>query len=414
MFDPQKIKADFPIFKHNPELIYLDSAATTLKPQSVIDKMCEYYTQYSANIKRGIYGISDRATEEYEGARAIVANFIGAKPQDTIFTRGTTESVNLVAYALGRQILEAKDEVVVSIAEHHSNFVPWQQLAFEVGADFKIIDIDSGGRLALGINNAINLDGIITKKTKILALSLVSNVLGTINPIRQIAEAAKKINPNIVIIVDCAQAIGHIALNVEDLGVDFVASSGHKMYGPTGVGVLWGRSELLDNMYPFQYGGEMISTVAIEKTTFADPPEKFEAGTPAIAEVIALGAAVTYLKKIGMSDISLHEHKLFEYALKSLKDRFGDNIHIYGPQSMDNRAGILTFNLYDFHAHDVASILDETQHIASRAGHHCTMPLHTRLGISASSRISFSLYNTTCDVDNLVAGLEKATKTLQR
>ncbi len=413
MIDPQKIKADFPIFKSHTELVYLDSAATTLKPKVVIDKINEYYTQYSANIKRGIYKISERATEEYEAARAILADFIGAKPESVIFTKSTTESINLVAYSLGRQIVGAGDEVVVSIAEHHSNFVPWQQLAFDAGADFKVIDVDQKGHLALGKSSEINLNEIITKKTKILALTLVSNVLGTINPIKEIAHAAKKINPKVIILVDAAQAVGHMALDVEDLGVDFVAFSGHKMYGPTGIGVLWGRYELLKSMNPFQYGGEMISTVAIENTTFASPPEKFEAGTPPIAEAIALGAAVSYLKTIGMEDIARHEQILTEYTYDVLNDHFGSNIHLFGPESVKDRAGIIAFNLYDFHAHDVASILDEQKHIAVRAGHHCAMQLHTQLGISASARISFAIYNSTSDVDLLITGLNQVVKTLK-
>lgn len=411
MLDVQKIKKDFPVFRNNPGLVYLDSAATSLKPQPVIDKLTEYYAQYPANVKRGIYAISERATEEFEKVRSFIASFIGATSEkEIIFTRGTTESINLVAYGLGQQIVESGDEVVVSVMEHHSNFVPWQQLAFEVGADFKVIDVTEDGYLDLG-KNLENIEQVVSHKTKILSLTLVSNTLGTINPIKKIIAAAKKINPKIVVIVDAAQAAPHMKINVADLGCDFLAFSFHKMLGPTGAGILWGRAELLEAMFPFQYGGEMIESVALEKTIFAKPPEKFEAGTPAIADVIASGVAVQYIEKIGLNNICDHERALLTYSLAKIKDEFADEVKIFGPSSLEDRAGIITFTFGKIHPHDIAQILDE-KHIAVRAGHHCTMPLHKRLGLSASSRVSFYIYNDQSDIDAFIEGLHKVKRLL--
>ncbi len=409
------MKNDFPIFKNHPNLVYLDSASTSLKPQSVIDALVRYYSHTGANIKRGIYKLSEEATEEYEGARALVAGFIQAKPQEIIFTRSTTEGLNLVAYSLGRTILGPGDELVTTIMEHHSNFVPWQVLASEVGAVFKVIDIDEDGRLDLKQQTAnskhFDLENVITKRTKILALSYVSNVLGTINPIKEIAAAAKKINPKIVIVVDAAQAVGHIPVDVKDLGVDFFAFSGHKMLGPSGIGVLWGKRTLLEEMHPFQFGGEMIGEVTLEKTTFAPIPDKFEAGTPAIADVIALGATVEYLRTVGPQ--RAHQEELMAYCINKLRDEFRQTITTYGPSHVRDRASVVAFNLQDLHPHDVAQILDESD-IAIRAGHHCAMPLHKRLGVPATARVSFHLYNDTEDVDKLILALHKAIKILKK
>lgn len=417
MLNPQKIKDDFPVFKNNPGLVYLDSASTSLKPQSVVDKLVEYYEQYPANIKRGIYKISERATTEYEETRNVVSEFINADRNEVIFTRNTTEAINLVAYSLGREIVGKGDEIITTVMEHHSNFVPWQQLAFENVADFKVIDITddgllvchpelvSGSEMPKQVRHD-SLDSIITRQTKILALTYVSNVLGAVNPVKEIAKSAHKINPNIIIVVDAAQAVPHMKVDIKDLGVDFIAFSGHKMLGPTGVGVLWGRRELLEKMFPFQFGGEMIEEVKIASTTFAKLPEKFEAGTPAIAEVIALKEAVKYLQKIGLDKIHKHELELKTYAINQLKGNFGTELTIYGPKE---RAGIISFNLKGVHPHDVAAILDEND-ICIRAGHHCTMPLHERLGIPASARLSFYLYNDKSDVDKLIESLKKVKK----
>jgi len=400
------IKNHFPIFKTNPKLVYLDSTATSLKPQEVINKEVEYYSQYSANVKRGIYGISERATAEYEGARKVVANFINAEPNEVIFTRGTTESMNLVAYSLGRQIIGKSDEILTTIMEHHSNFVPWQQLCRENGSIFKVLDIDDEGYLQADSNT---LSKYVNKKTKIAALTYVSNTLGTINPIKQIIKDLKRINKDIIVILDCAQAVPHIKVDVADLGCDFIAFSGHKMLGPTGIGVLWGKKHLLDEMYPFHFGGEMISEVTIAKTSYAEVPEKFEAGTPPIAQAIGLGTAIKFIEKIGIDKIEEHEKELTKYSVKYLTELFGKDINIYGPKDINNRGGIISFNMKNVHPHDLASILNE-DNIAVRAGNHCAMPLHTRLGVSASCRVSFYVYNTKADIDSLVKVLHKAKK----
>ena len=400
------IKSHFPIFKTNPKLVYLDSTATSLKPQEVIDKEVEYYSNYSANVKRGIYGISERATLEYENARKIVASFINAKSDEVIFTRGTTESINLLAYSLGRQTIGNNDEVLTTITEHHSNFVPWQQLCIENQAVFKILDIDDEGQLLSDINT---LSKYVNKRTKIATLTNVSNMLGTINPVKKIIKDLKKINKDIIVILDCAQSVPHIKVDVADLGCDFIAFSGHKMLGPTGIGVLWGKKHLLDQMYPFQFGGEMINEVTIAKTSYAEVPEKFEAGTPPIAQAIGLGEAIKFIEKIGINKIEKQERKLTEYSVNYLTEEFGKDINIYGPKDVNNRGGIISFNMRNIHPHDSASILNE-DNIAVRAGNHCAMPLHTRLGVSASCRISFYVYNTKADVDSLVKALHKAKK----
>ncbi len=400
------LKNDFPIFQNNPSLVYLDSAATSLKPQLVIQAEAEYYEKYGANVFRGIYKISEKATFEYEKTRDTVARFINARAEEIVFTRNTTESLNLIAYSLGKQIVGEGDEIVTTIMEHHSNFVPWQQLALENGAAFKVVNIDQDGQLP------VNWQSVITKKTKIVALTFVSNVLGTINPVKEIIRAVKKINPDVITIVDAAQAVPHMKVDVQDLGCDFLAFSSHKMLGPTGVGVLWGKYELLDKMYPFQFGGEMIEEVRIDKTTFAKPPHKFEAGTPAIAQVIALQKAVEYLQKIGMDEVSNHEKQLVSYALNLLSERFGKKITIVGPKNKDVRAGVIAFSFGKYHPHDIAQILDEGG-IAIRAGHHCAMPLHHYLNTDATARVSFYIYNDTADVDRFVNGLEKVEKTLR-
>ncbi|MBI2641359.1 SufS family cysteine desulfurase [Candidatus Roizmanbacteria bacterium] len=408
MIDPKLLKKDFPIFQSHPDLVYLDSSATSLKPRSVIEKEREYYEEYSANVFRGLYQISEKATEEYEESRSVVATFINAKnPDEVIFTRNASESLNLIAYSLGRKIMKSGDEIVTTIMEHHSNFVPWQQLALENGGIFKVIDINEEGALPLKA-----LEQIISKKTKIFALTHISNVLGVINPVEKIATLAKKINPNIIIVVDAAQSIPHMKVDVQQLGCDFIAFSSHKMLGPTGVGVLWGKYAILDQMFPFQYGGEMIEEVYVNKTVFKKPPLKFEAGTPHIAGVIALKEAVNYLKKIGIENVRKHEKTLVSYAYRRLKETFSDGIHITGPRIAQERGGILAFTFKNYHPHDIAQILDE-EHIAVRAGHHCAMPLHQRLKLNATTRASLYVYNTKEDVDKLVDGLKKIERMLK-
>ncbi|QQG44785.1 MAG: SufS family cysteine desulfurase [Candidatus Roizmanbacteria bacterium] len=407
MINVNQIKKDFPIFQHDPSLVYLDSCATSLKPKQVIDKIVEYYSQYCANIMRGIYKISEKATEEYEDTRKVVAEFINAyKPEEIIFTRNTTESINLVAYALGRQIIDSDSEVITSIMEHHSNFIPWQQLAFENAALLKVIDVDEEGCL----KNMDRLEQIVTKKTKILALTYVSNVFGTINPIKEIVRKAKKINPQIITVIDAAQAVPHFKVDVQNLGCDFLAFSSHKMFGPTGVGVLWGRYDLLEKMYPFQYGGEMIEEVTLEKSVFQKPPHKYEAGTPNIADVIAFKEAIFYLKQIGADNVRTHEKNLTYYALKRLNEELLGKIKIFGPRKADDRVGVISFSVSGVHPHDIAQFLDE-KNIAIRAGYHCAMPLHFFLNEGATARVSFQVYNSEEDVDKLVEELKEAIRT---
>lgn len=416
MIDVAKIKKDFPIFQNNPGLVYLDSTATSQKPQVVIDKLMEYYENYNANIYRGVYDISEKATKEYEETRSITAQFIHAfKPEEVVFTRGTTESLNLVMYSLGRQLINQGDEIVTTVMEHHSNFVPWQQLCFAVGADFKVIDVTPQGELSIVKNGQVDrkeLEQVITKKTKIFAITYVSNVLGTINPLKEIIKEVKSINPHVIVIVDAAQAAPHNKLDVQDLGADLVAFSSHKMLGPTGVGVLWGKFELLQRMDPFQYGGEMIQEVMIEKTTYKEVPHKFEAGTPNIADVIAFKEAIRYLQSVGMDAIRDHEKALTKYAIDSLSDEFKDKIRIIGPTNIENRGGVVAFTFDKYHPHDVAQILNE-DHICVRAGNHCAMPLHTMMNINATTRASFYIYNDEHDVDALIKGLKKVQSTLR-
>jgi len=417
----------FPIYQNQPNLVYLDSTATSLKPKSVIDKIREYYEEYSANVFRGIYPMSEKATMEFEETRTIVSGFINANnSNEIVFTRNATESLNLLAYSLGRKILESGDEIVTTIMEHHSNFVPWQVLTSEVGAVFKIIDIDEEGYLDLGINNIKDqksnikntnqklkaLDQIITKKTKILALTYVSNVLGTINPIREIVTQVKKINPKIIVIIDAAQAAPHLKIDVQDLGADFIVFSSHKMLGPTGVGVLWGKEKLLKEMYPFMYGGDMISEVYIDKTIYKDPPHKFEAGTPAIGEIIAFKEAIKFLNEVGMEKISEHEKKLTRIAIDRLTNTFGGEIKILGPRNVEDHNGIVSFSFGKYHPHDISQILADNG-ICVRAGHHCAMPLHTRLKLPATVRASFYIYNDEKDVERLVEGLKEVKKILK-
>ncbi len=424
MLNTQQIKKDFPIFSRYPRLVYLDSSATTLKPKAVIETVSEYYKYYSANIFRGIYPLSEKATAEFEKTRARVAQFINASSADEIiFTRNTTESLNLIAYGLGRKIVGQDDEIITTVMEHHSNFVPWQQLAGENGAKLKIIDINRLGFLDLQIEplekskNQLfsGLELIITKKTKIFAITFVSNVLGVVNPIKTITCLIKKINPRVIIVVDAAQAIAHQPINVQDLGCDLLTFSSHKMLGPTGVGCLWGKLPVLKEMLPFMFGGEMIKEVYLNRTVFKEPPYKFEAGTPAIGEVIGLKAAIDYIEKIGWQAIEHHEKKLTEQLYTRLISEFGrQSMKILGPELphfAKYKKGIIAFHWQNYHPHDIGSILAD-EDICVRAGNHCAMPLHQRLGINASTRVSFYIYNTTEDIDPLLAGLHRVKKLL--
>lgn len=404
----QSARNDFPLLKqkiNGKRVVYLDSAAMALKPQSVISAVGKYYKEYTANVFRGVYRLSEKATQEYEETRKKIARFINAKSEkEVIYVRNATEAINLIAYAWGRLNINREDEIVTTIMEHHSNFVPWQQLCIENGATLKVVDIDNNGKLEMA---NCKLENIVSKKTKLLTITYVSNALGTINPVKKITTAAKKINPKIVVLVDAAQAVPHLKVDVTDLGCDFLTFSGQKMLGPTGAGALWGKMEILESMFPFMLGGEMIRTVSLDKTTFMPPPHKFEAGTPHIAGVIGLGAAVDYLSNYGIDKVQAHERKLTRYALKKLAEIKG--LTIYGPKDSKVRSGAIIFNIKDVHAHDVAQILDE-DNIYVRAGHHCTMPLHDRLGIPASVRATFYIYNTKEDIDMLVKGTHRVKK----
>ena len=391
---PSIIKKDFPFFQANPNTVYLDNAATTLKPQIVIDKIREYYQEYSTNVFRGLYPLSQKATDRYEAVRVTVAKFLNAQnPNEIIFTRGTTESLNLVAYSWGKNNLFSKDEIAVLIEEHHANFVPWQQLASEKKAIFKVI----------GLNQ--NLETIVNRKTKLLAINYVSNVLGEIKDLKQIIKKARSLNSKIVVVVDAAQAAGSINMDVRDLDCDFLAFSGHKLMGPTGVGVLWGKQELLEAMPPFLFGGEMINEVSVDKTTFAKLPHKFEAGTPAIAQVIGLGAAINYLNQFDKKEIIKHEQELVNMAINGLKKN--PKIRFINNQTKTSRIGILTFSHKNIHAHDLAEILGN-EGVCVRAGHHCAMPLHQVLSVSGSLRLSAYLYNTKHDIQRFLEALTKA------
>lgn len=395
MINAAKIKNDFPIFQEDPDLVYLDSTATALKPLTVIRKLTDYYTHYSANIFRGVYDISEKATKEYEETRTQVKEFIRARSEkEIVFTRNTTESINLFVNGI-EDMMQEGDEIVTTIVEHHSNFVPWQELCKRKKMRFTVLSEEAVRMMTFEVS----------KKTKILALTHTSNVLGTSNPVKQIIERAKQMNPDILILVDGAQAVPHSTIDVIDLGCDAFAFSSHKMVGPTGVGVLWVREQLLGKLRPYQYGGEMIRKVGIKNTDFADLPHRFEAGTPHIAGVIALKEAIRYLQRVGLDEIHKHEVELAQYCYDTLTATFKDSIRIIGPQRRES--GIVAFAFDSVHAHDIAQLLNEDK-IAVRAGHHCAMPLHTKLGIEASLRASFYLYNTKQDVDKLITSLQKA------
>ena len=402
MLDVEAVRKDFPILQrrvHGRPLVYLDNAATTQKPRQVIDALVRYYETYNANIHRGLHALAEEATDAYEGARAKVARFIKSPygPESCVFVRNTTEGINLVANAWGRRYLESGDEIVLSLAEHHSNLIPWQLIARERGARLRFIDIDDEGRLRLD-----QAEELIGPKTKMVALAHASNVLG-INPIAEVADMAHR--HGALMLVDGAQSVPHMPVDVGGLGCDFLAFSGHKMCGPTGVGVLWARPELLEAMDPFLGGGSMISRVLLEESTWNDVPYKFEAGTPNIADVIGLGAAIDYLEGLGMENVRAHEKQLTAYALERLGALPG--VHIYGPKGAEERVGVVAFNYGEIHPHDLGQVLDQYG-IAIRAGHHCAQPLMRRLGCAATARASFYIYNTFAEIDALVEAVEEA------
>jgi cysteine desulfurase / selenocysteine lyase len=402
MLDPRCFRRDFPILErrvHGQPLIYLDNAATTQKPRQVIEALVDFYEQHNANVHRGVHTLSDEATELYEGARIAAARFLGATGEDElIFTRGTTESINLVAQSWGRAQLQPGDEIVLSELEHHSNLVPWQIIAQERGAVLRFIPLDNQGRLDM--DAAVRLIG---PRTRLVAVAQVSNVLGTIVPVRELAALAHAVGA--LLLVDGAQSAPHLPVDLQQLDCDFFACSAHKMLGPTGVGVLAVKRSILSAMPPYQGGGSMIARVELQHSTYADGPGRFEAGTPNIADVVAFGAAITYLTTVGMEAISAHEQRLTRQALAGLAAI--PAVDLYGPVLPAERSGVVAFNLRGVHPHDVATVLDY-HGIAVRAGHHCAQPLMRSLNVAATVRASFALYNSEAEIDALCEAVDEA------
>lgn len=397
--DVERLRADFPILRqqaHGHRLVYLDNAATSQKPRAVIDAIVRYYERDNANIHRGVHYLSQQATEEFEAARKAVQLFLhAARPSEIIFLRGATEAINLVAQTYGRVHVGARDEVLITAMEHHSNIVPWQMLCQEKGAKLQVAPINEDGELILA-----KFERLLTLRTKLVAIGHVSNALGTINPIAKIIKMAHA--KNIPVLVDGAQAVPHIPVNVQELDCDFYVFSSHKLYGPTGVGILYGKQALLEAMPPYQGGGDMISSVTFEKTTYNKAPHKFEAGTPDMSGAVGLRAAIEYINHIGLENIAAHEHELLEYATQKVSAIPG--VRIVG--TAKEKAGVLSFVIEGVHPHDIGTILDQ-EGIAIRTGHHCAQPVMERFGIDATARASFALYNTKEEVDALVEGIKK-------
>jgi cysteine desulfurase/selenocysteine lyase len=409
-FDPVALKADFPILgrtiRDGKRLVYLDSGATSQKPQVVIDAELDFYRNHNAAVHRGAHQLAEEATDAFEGARAIVASFIGAEVDEVIFTKSATESLNLVAYAMGnasagnRFHLTSADAIVVTEMEHHANLIPWQELSKRTGAELKWFNVTPEGRLDLSA-----IDSVITSNTKVVALTHQSNVLGTINPLDAIVARAHQVGA--VVVLDACQSVPHMSVDVKKLNIDFLAFSGHKALGPTGVGIFWGRSELLAELPPFLTGGSMIETVTMTSATWAPAPRKFEAGVPNMAQAVGLGAALQYLTRLDMNAVHQHEVTLTQYLLNSLRDV--SEISVLGPQTADMRGATVSFTCGDIHPHDLGQFLDN-QGIAVRTGHHCAWPLTRKLGVPATTRASLYVYNTEDDCDALVAGIIEAQK----
>lgn len=401
MINPE-LKSYFPILEqeiNGHPLVYLDSAATSQKPVQVIEALSNYYKFDNSNVHRGVHTLGNRATEAYEGAREKVRKFINAEStEEVIFMRGTTTAINLIAQSYGRANVNEGDEIVITYMEHHSNIIPWQQLAKERGAILKYIELEDDGTISME-----QVRATLTDRTKIVSMMYVSNVLGTMNPIQEVAKAAHE--KGAVLVVDGAQAAPHLKIDVQELDCDFFAFSGHKMCGPTGIGVMYGKKALLNNMEPVEFGGEMIDFVGLYDSTWKELPWKFEGGTPIIAGAVGLGAAIDFLNEIGLDTIEQHEHQMAAYAMDQMSGIEG--LDIYGPRDPNKRAGIVTFNLKEVHPHDVATVLDMSG-IAVRAGHHCAQPLMKWLNVSATARASFYVYNNESDVDRLVEGLRSA------
>lgn len=409
-FDSGAIAKDFPILsrtiRDGKRLVYLDSGATSQKPSVVIDAESDFYRLHNAAVHRGAHQLAEEATDAYEGARTVVAEFLGATSNEIVFTKSATESLNLVAYAMGNAesgssfFISDGDEIVITEMEHHANLIPWQQLAARTGATLKWFEVTPEGRLDLS-----SINSVITEKTKVVALTHQSNVLGTINPLTEIVKRAHELGA--VVVLDACQSVPHMPISVKELDVDFLAFSGHKSVGPTGVGILWGREALLNDLPPFLTGGSMIENVTMTSATWAKAPKRFEAGVPNMAQAVGLGAALTYLQEIGMKDIFAHEQELTKYAMDALLQI--SDLAIVGPRDLNDRGGTLSFTVGDIHPHDLGQFLD-SQGIAVRTGHHCAWPLTRKLGVPATTRASFYLYNTTHDVDALVSGIRSAQK----
>ncbi len=397
MIAPLELRKDFPLIAGKPDLVYLDSAATSQKPRRVIQALTRYYEELNANVHRGAYALSVQATEAYEEARRRMARFLNAaRAEEIVFVRNTTEAMNLVAHAWGLKHLREGDEILVTEMEHHANLVPWHLIGRYTGAKVKAIPITPDGRLDLDA-----FETLLTDRVKVVSLTHMSNVLGTVNPVAEIARAAKE--KGALVVVDGAQSAPHRPVDVQALGADFFALSGHKMMGPTGAGVLWGRYEVLEALDPFLGGGEMILEVHIDRSTYAAPPQRFEAGTPPIAEAIALGEAAEYLMALGMDAVWQHDRELVTYCLERIREV--PDVRVLGPEGED-RGGVVAFTLGRVHAHDVATVLE--QHgIAVRAGHHCAQPLHRKLGLASTARASFYVYNTKDEVDRFIEALQK-------
>lgn len=401
-YDVDRIRQDFPILGrtvHGKPLVYLDSAATSQKPRQVIQAMVECYECYNSNIHRGVHSLSMEATERYELARQKVSNFINApSASQVIFTRNTTESINLVAFAWARQHISPGDDILVTEMEHHSNLIPWQRLAAERGAKLTFIPVTEEGTLDLS-----SLDSLLTTRTRLVAMVHVSNFLGTVNPVREICRRAHRAGA--LVLVDGAQSVPHMPVDVQEIGCDFLAFSGHKMLGPTGAGVLYVKSSILEDMEPFLGGGEMVGEVWYDHATWHEVPYRFEAGTPSLADVVGLGAAVDYLEGLGMENVRQHDMEITRYALGKFEQMEG--IDILGTKDPSIRGGLIAFSIRDVHPHDLGTYLDR-QGIAIRTGHHCVMPLHRKLGLAASARASFYIYNTEGEVDSLIKGIREA------
>ena len=398
-FDIARIRADFPILDttvNGRRLAYLDSGASAQMPRQVIERINHYHRAEHANIHRGVHYLSEVATNAYEGAREAVRRFINAKHErEVIFTRGTTNAINTVAHGFGRAFIGRDDEIIISHMEHHSNIVPWQMLCEETGARLKVIPVDDAGALQLD-----DYRKLLGERTRLVALTHVSNVLGTINPVKEMIATAHE--HGVPVLVDGAQGAPHLKVDVQDLDCDFYAFSGHKMCGPTGIGILYGKTAMLEKMRPYEGGGDMILSVTLDKTTYNSLPYKFEAGTPPIAAAIGLGEAVSYLESVGMDAIEAHEHELIDYAMKAVSDI--DGVRIFG--TVPGKSGVLSFNIAGVHAHDVGTILND-EAVAVRTGHHCAQPLMQRYGVPATARASFYLYNTIEEIDQLVAAIRR-------